>query len=212
MVRDLDLLLFFADFGLYQKCRVSTIEIALRLGVSQQTVSRKLMELEKEKLISRTHKHRGIEISLTEKAITQLKEHFLNLKNVFEKQPKRVEGFVSNGVGEGAYYIQKYNSFLKKKLGFKAFPGTLNLKVDEIKVKNFLNQLNPVYIKEFKATNRTFGGITCYKVKINSVKGAIVVPDRTRYSANVLELIAPLSLRKKFDLNEGSKINVSTIK
>ena len=100
---------------------------------------------------------------------------------------------------------------MKKKLGFKAFPGTLNLKVDEIKAKNFLNHLNPVYIEEFKSKNRTFGGITCYKVKINSVKGAIVVPDRTRYSANVLELIAPLSLRKKFDLNEGSKINVNAI-
>jgi CTP-dependent riboflavin kinase len=49
------LLLYLAEKGAMRKeAELSTVQIATELGISQQSVSRKLMELEEEKLITRT--------------------------------------------------------------------------------------------------------------------------------------------------------------
>ena len=51
----------------------------------------------------------------------------------------KLEGEVTSGLGKGKYYMSKqvYQEEFDDKLGFRPFPGTLNLKVDEEERKKF---------------------------------------------------------------------------
>ena len=44
-----------------------------------------------------------------------------------------MEGIVTSGLGEGYFFMsmEHYKKEIKEKLGFEAYPGTLNLKIDE---------------------------------------------------------------------------------
>ena len=45
------------------------------------------------------------------------------------------------------------------------------------------------------------------KVKINGkILGAVIFPDRTNLPPDTAEVIAPINLRKKFELKDGDKI------
>jgi len=51
--------------------------------------------------------------------------------------------------------------------------------------------------------------VECYPATINnSEDGAVIIINRTHYDNSVLELIAPVNLREKFNLKEGSSVQV----
>ena len=64
-----------------------------------------------------------------------------------------------------------------------------------------------IHINEFKTRNRTFGGVRCFKAKINGTDGAIVLPMRSHYS-NVLEFISKDFLREKLNLEDGNEVRI----
>jgi riboflavin kinase len=125
-----------------------------------------------------------------------------------------LEGTVFTGLGEGAYYISKeyYMKQFIEKLGFDPFPGTLNLKLTteyDLKTKSELESYPAVEIQGFKNEDRTFGLVKCYPAKIgNKIKGALVLALRSHYDASVLEIIAPVCLRKQLNLKDGNKVKV----
>jgi CTP-dependent riboflavin kinase len=41
------------------------------------------------------------------------------------------------------------------------------------------------------------------------VEGALIAADRTSYALSVLEVIAPVSLRERFGLEDGDKVKVA---
>jgi riboflavin kinase len=45
-------------------------------------------------------------------------------------------------------------------------------------------------------------------VFISGIKGAIVRPERSNYPANLVEVIAPVNLRKTLCLSDGDEIEV----
>jgi len=207
----LDLLLYLADkTKLFSPLETSTTKISSDLKTSQQTISRKLREMENLNLITRTVNYKGHVITLTQKAINTLKEHLKQLQNILKSKKASISGTIEEGLGEGSYYIslKQYKEEIKKKLGFKVYPGTLNLKANKEDINPFLNSLEPIKITGFKTKERAFGNITCYKVKLKNILAAIVVPERTRYE-NVLEIIAPFNLRNKFSLKTGDKITIN---
>ena len=61
------------------------------------------------------------------------------------------EGTITSGLGKGAVFvsIDYYKDEIKKKLGFEAYPGTLNLMIDE-KQTNSLKIAKPIRIRGFK--------------------------------------------------------------
>ena len=117
-------------------------------------------------------------------------------------------GVIVRGLGEGTYFMsmQHYQEEIKKKLGFKAYPGTLNLKVSK-KQADSLKKLDAIKIDGFKSNNKTFGGAVCYKAKIKNIDGAIVVPDLTKHK-DIIEFIAPMHLKSELNLKDGDKIKV----
>ncbi|MDD3792859.1 MAG: DUF120 domain-containing protein, partial [Candidatus Bathyarchaeota archaeon] len=61
----------------------------------------------------------------------------------------------------------------------------------------------------FQNKDRSFGLVKCYPAIIGGkVKGALVTALRSHYDSSVLELIAPVCLRKKLGLKDNHKVKV----
>lgn len=120
-----------------------------------------------------------------------------------------LEGTIVRGLGEGTYFMSMphYRKEIKKKLGFDAYPGTLNLKVGKIQA-NLLKKNNPIKISGFKKDHKMFGGADCYKAKIKGINCSIIVPDLTKHQKNIIELIAPVHLKSELKLKDGDKITI----
>jgi riboflavin kinase len=200
--------------------KVSTEYLAERIGLSQQSASRHLIQLEKKGWIKRTITPEGCLIRISESGVDQLKKLYSSLQAVFEAAyPLSVtlEGVLFTGLGEGAYYITRngYRKQFIEKLGFDPYPGTLNLKLTtdyDVKTRTELESFPAIEIEGFKNETRTFGPVKCYPAIINNkVKGAVVAALRSHYDASVIEVIAPCYLRGKLKLKDGHKVKVEIL-
>ena len=204
--------------GAHQRTiKVSTEYFAEKMGMSQQTASRYLIQLERERWIKRTITPEGCLIKIADTGMNQLNTLHANLRMMLEaKYPASVtlEGTVFTGIGEGAYYITKegYRKQFVEKLGYDPYPGTLNIKLTsdyDIKARAELEAYPAMEIQGFKNENRTYGPVKCYPVIINNkAKGAILFALRTHYDASVVEIIAPNFLRQQLKLKDGHKVKV----
>jgi riboflavin kinase, archaea type len=212
------MLLKLAEMGAYRRvAKVSTEYLAKKLGISQQTASRYLIELERKDWIQRNITPEGSLIKIEESGSKELQKLYSELKLLIEKTfPPSVtlEGTVFTGLGEGAYYVTKehYRQEIVEKLGFKPYPGTLNVKLSsdyDIKTRMELDAYPAIEVRGFKNEDRTFGLVKCYPAIIGGiVKGALITALRSHYDASVLEIIAPVCLRKQLGLKDGNKIKV----
>ena len=118
-----------------------------------------------------------------------------------------IRGRVATGLGEGQYYLSRegYRSQFHEMLGFVPFPGTLNIKLDE----PFVPSGEPIKITGFSDEDKTFGGCLCYRIKINGIKAVIVRPERSSYPSDLIEIIAPISLRESLGLSDGDDVEVT---
>jgi len=197
--------------------KVSTEYLAERIGLSQQTASRHLIQLEKKGWIRRTITPEGCLIKITESGVGELKKLYSSLQAVFEAAyPLSVtlEGVLFTGIGEGAYYITRdgYRKQFIEKLGFDPYPGTLNLKLTtdyDMKTMTELESYPAIEIEGFKSETRSFGAVKCYPAVINNkIKGTVVAALRSHYNSSVIEIIAPYYLRGKLKLKDGHKVKV----
>lgn len=208
--KNLELLIYLAKkTRLFSTYQTSTTKIAVDLKTSQQTISRKIRELEKKGYINRIVNYKGQKLNLTKDAITLLKNHKNQLKELLKQKKVSIKGKIVQGVGEGKYYIsiKKYKNGIKNSFGFTPFPGTLNLKVNKQEIPPFLSTIPNVRIKGFKTGERSFGYIDCYPIQFKKTKAIVVIPERTRYN-NILEIVAPFNLRKKYNLINGVEIKI----
>ena len=169
--RQLFTLIKLAEMGAHKRtAKISTEYLAERLGTSQQTASRYLIEIERKGWIKRDITHDGCLIRIDQTGIVELKKIYANLHSLLETEyPPSVtlEGIVFTGLGEGAYYIGKehYRKQFIEKLGFEPYPGTLNLKLDgeyDFKARTELEAYPAVEVEGFKNENRTFGLVKCF--------------------------------------------------
>jgi riboflavin kinase len=219
--RHLFTLLKLAEMGAHKRtAKISTEYLAEKLGTSQQTASRYLIELERKGWIKRNITHDGCLIKIDSAGTAELQKLLSNLRFLMEAAyPPTVtlEGTVFTGLGEGAYYIGKehYRKQFIEKLGFEPYPGTLNLKLSgdyDIKARTELEAYPAIEVEGFKNEDRTFGTVKCYPVLIdNKVKGALITALRSHYDVSVLEIIAPVCLRKQLNLKDGNKVKVEVM-
>jgi len=200
--------------------KVSTEYLAEKMGSSQQTASRHLIQLEKKGWIRRTITPEGCLIKMTDSGTAELKRLYSSLRLIMEATyPPSVtlEGAVFTGLGEGAYYVMRegYRKQFMERLGFDPYPGTLNLKLTadyDIKTRTELEAYPAIEIQGFKNESRTFGPVKCYPAVINNkVKGAVVLALRSHYNSSVLEVIAPTYLRSQLKLKDGNKVKVEVL-
>lgn len=110
-------------------------------------------------------------------------------------------GTVMTGLGEGAHYVKRYNRYFLQKLGFEAFPGTLNLKVQEGP-----SLQNPLTITP---EEKDLHPVECVPAIINNkLRGAVVRPQKTSHQKEVVEVIAPQSVKEALGVKDGDQVTV----
>lgn len=196
--------------------KISSKELAEKIGQSVQTAARKLKELEDEGLIERMITKDGQFVVITDKGKEILYKEYVDYKKIFEDIDRiLIKGKVFSGLGEGRYYVslKGYMKQFEKMLGFKPYPGTLNIKIprEQMFFRAKLDEEEGILIKGFKTKERTFGDVKAFKCKINGIECAIVLPQRTHYPKDVLEIIAPVRLRDFLKLKDGDWVEVEVI-
>lgn len=194
--------------------KISSAEFAQYTTTSSKTAARLLKKLEDDRYIERRLVPGGQKIILTCNGIELLRKEYDEYQRIFCGDGEDIElyGQVVAGLGEGQYYISQNSYMLQfsEKLGFQPFPGTLNIKLNEnsVSILQRMDCIQPVCIQGFNDAERTFGAGKCYPIKIDGVKSAIIVPERTHYPTNLLEIIAPINLREKLHLKDGDEVKI----
>ncbi|MCC7554215.1 MAG: CTP-dependent riboflavin kinase [Methanobacteriaceae archaeon] len=119
------------------------------------------------------------------------------------------DGFVTSGYGKGKEFLSKdfYKLKFKEKLGFKPYPGTLNIIIPEKHLKD-INSIKKNCKNKINGENN-FGSVKYIEATLNNkIKGAIVFPEKTTHDENYLEFISQEGLREKLYLKDDDKVNL----
>lgn len=121
------------------------------------------------------------------------------------------EGVVFSGVGEGAFYVSLYTRRFLEKLGFRPYPGTLNVKVlDRTRELSLcLSRVKPIVIEPPEIPGMRLGLVYAYPAEIEGFLDTsvyIVKPLITIYKSDVVEFIATVRLRDILGLRDGDKL------
>lgn len=198
--------------GIEDYIAVSSRELGDALEMSQQSASKRILELLDEKFITRDLGARKQRIKLTDLGVEELKKEYNEYRRIFELEDHIVlHGAVVNGMGEGGYYIcqQQYMDQFEKILGFRPFEGTFNISVDkeDMEKLEIVRSSTGHMIKGFVSEGRSFGNVIAYKAKIRNIDCAVVVPERSHYK-EIIEIICQFHLRRTLSLSESDRIDI----
>lgn len=194
--------------------KISSSEFTRYTSTSSKTAARVLKQLEDEQYIERQLVAGGQMVQLREKGVDLLKNEYAEYRNIFCRDHNDIDlyGNIITGLGEGQYYISRdgYMSQFRDKLGFKPYPGTLNVRLDSAsaEMRERMTLIKPIVVHGFSDGERSFGGGKCYPIEIEGIRGAVVIPDRTHYPADLLEIIAPVKLREMLRINDGDEVRI----
>lgn len=139
-----------------------------------------------------------------------------------------LSGKVSSGLGRAHVFMAQphYQEQFKQVLEVSAWPGTLNLDMDESSLSNYKNlrilsgleegeishHTNSFRIKGFERDGKSFGGATAFLAKIsvdneNWIECAILIPDLTRHTETA-EVISGSFLRESLPCKDGDKLKI----
>jgi riboflavin kinase len=191
---------------------LSSGDLAVRMGISQQSASGKILELVRDGLLVRRMSPRKQALQLTGKAVSILRKEHSDYLKLFERAEKvTILGQVASGFGEGGYYVGQdhYQEQFIKKLGMRPFPGTLNLKLSgpEMAKLDILREQAGIPLEGFQNNGRTFGKGRCFRARIGSIDCAVVIPDRTLHSDS-MEIICEKHLRRSLGLKDGEQVRL----
>jgi riboflavin kinase len=193
---------------------VSSQTIGEMLAISQQTASRRLKGLEMRGFITRTIIPDGQHVTLTGAGEAELRKEFLEYSRIFSDHNSGyiLNGTVVSGIGEGKYYMSlaPYREQFKTHLGFEPYPGTLNIRLSSssIPVRKKIDALDWIRIRGFSTDGRTFGDAKCLPCRIGAISCGIVQPGRTHYPEDIIEVIAPVALRRKLGVEDTDTVTV----
>ncbi len=200
--------------GLKGPVWVSSQSLGSALGTSPQTAARRLQSLERQHHLSRSVNPDGQYVTVTRSGGEILRHEYADYCRVFGtgREEFILQGTVISGLGEGRYYMSlgPYVEQIAEKIGFAPYPGTLNLRLEptSVQVRKRLDQMDWVRIQGFLAEGRTFGDARCLPCSIAGIPCGIIIPGRTHYPDDILELIAPVSLREALGVNDMDEVKV----
>ncbi len=121
-----------------------------------------------------------------------------------------LKGVIVSGTKKGAYFMSQavYRSQFEDKLNFKPYIGTLNVQVGKEgveKVKKLLETDMPkINGEDF------FGDVKFKKAVLNDkIEGAVIFPEKTRHSIDVIEFIAPQSIKGTYNMDDGDSVTIN---
>lgn len=198
--------------GINNYIAISSRELGETLEMSQQSASKRILELLEEGYIERDLGARRQRIRMTEKGVEELRKEYNEYRRIFELTDHIIlNGVITAGMGEGGYYIcqQQYMVQFQDKLLFKPYEGTLNIRLDKEDVGKLeiVRNSNGHLIKGFNREGRTFGDVVAHKAKIRNIDCAIVIPERSHYD-DVIEVVCQYHLRRTLSLTDGDRVEI----
>jgi riboflavin kinase len=120
-------------------------------------------------------------------------------------------GKIVSGRGEGAYFTQIgwVQQQCEEKLGFKPYPGTLNLEISEefLSAIEFLDQEKGIGLI---SPDPKFCNAMVFKVSLLGMIGAVILPEeKVRvHPKNIIEIIAPQNIKASLNVKDGDSVTV----
>ena len=196
--------------------QITTSSLGKSLKKSQQAASKHILELENGGFIDRLMTGRKLSIKITQKGYSELIKLHSVLGFSLNLSPPHIEltGSVISGLGEGSYYmsLKGYTKQFKVKIGYIPFPGTLNIKLNQLQATQIIQQLDDldsIIVDPFSDGKRTYGWVKCFHATLNdSIKCELIRLERTHHDNSVIELISKNNLRETARLETGSKVTV----
>lgn len=201
--------------GLAEPVELASGEFGALIDASQQTASRRLIELTDAGLVQREMGLRKQRIRITPAGIEVLRAEHLLYQRLFEARGSLLlAGQVKKGLGEGRYYLSRpgYETQFQHTLGWTPYPGTLNLDLGSAEANKlkFLRRHPAHTISGFQAEGRTFGGVSCHPARIGDTECAVILPHRSHHTT-ILEVIAPVCLREHLPCRDGDTVEVEVL-
>ncbi|MCK4443773.1 MAG: DUF120 domain-containing protein [Thermoplasmata archaeon] len=199
--------------GIHDFVSVSSAELGRIMSISQQSASKRILELLDWGLMSRDLGTRSQRIKLTKEGVEALTSEYADYKRIFEIKDKfTISGSVTTGLREGQYYVQQkeYKKQFEEKLWFQPYEGTLNIKLStaEMFKLNILEDSEGILIAGFESRGRSFGDVKCFSAKLRDVECAVIMPVRSHHS-DVLEVISKHHLRSRLGLEDGNIVELT---
>lgn len=120
-----------------------------------------------------------------------------------------LRGKVFSGKGEGKKFVTLpwVERQIREKLGFAPYAGTLNIRLgrEGLQQKKLLVKAQRLEIVPESGYCRGF----LIKGKITGLDCGIIVPQVPAYPPDVLEVVAPVFLRQRLRLADGSEVAVT---
>ena len=130
----------------YNFVHITTSSLGKSIKKSQQAASKHILELENGGFIDRVMTGRHLSVKITQKGYSELVKLHSILGSTLSSLPSHLElnGSVISGLGEGAYYmaLSGYTKQFKVKIGYIPFPGTLNIKLNQLQATQIIQQLD----------------------------------------------------------------------
>lgn len=121
-------------------------------------------------------------------------------------------GKVVSGSRRAAYFTQLgwVQEQCMEKLGFRPYPGTLNLEVPEEGLAS-IGALQKEKGIELIPEDSKFCTARAMPVRIGSVRGAIIIPaeDVRIHGNTIIEVMAPLRLKDALHVEDGDSVTVT---
>ena len=197
----------------YSSADVSSGSLGRALGLTQQAASHRLIELEGAGLISRIHSGRSLKVRMTPRGLGEVRSFYGELTEAFEKTRVRLvfSGSVFSGMGKGKYYVghPEYQRRFTEALGYRPYPGTLNVKLEEdryVEQLRTLRSLGGIRVEGFKRGGEEFSALTCFDGRLSDERVTLLFIDITHYNESVAELISAAYLRGKLGLKDGDRV------
>ena len=200
----------------YNFVQITTTELGKSIKKSQQSASKHILELENGGFIDRLMTGRQLSVKITQKGYSELVKLHSILGSSLNLSPSHIvlNGSVISGLGEGAYYmsLKGYTKQFKAKIGYVPFPGTLNIKLNQLQATQIIQQLDEIdnmTLDPFFDGKRTYGWVKCFHATLNdSIKCELIRLERTHHDNSVIELVSKNNLRKIARLKTGSKVTI----
>nr|EGQ40927.1 MAG: transcriptional regulator of a riboflavin/FAD biosynthetic operon [Candidatus Nanosalinarum sp. J07AB56] len=125
----------------------------------------------------------------------------------------RFKATVRSGREEAQEYLEidGYQDGIEDLLGFRPFPGTLNLEVDK-DIYRELKEGSVQRLESFEAEGEQYPGGFLYPISVEGEEAAVLEPDVTDHPPEVLEVVAEDKLRDKIKAQDGDTVVCKTRK
>ena len=124
----------------------------------------------------------------------------------------QISGVIQTGVGKGTFFTQLdwVVAQFERAMGFKPFPGTLNVRISEeqvAKLKSFFSHKDAELVPD----NPEFCSAWLKKVWVNGIPGAAVFPsdDVRIHEEAIIEVMASCHLKESLGLADGDEVTIT---